>query len=302
MPRFDDRILDCSIYMYPTEKDAKAGSRAGGSGFLAVVDGIVAGAKMNTTVPEAEHGQLHFHVYAVSNRHVVKENPIIRLNRHDGQSDVIPFGLDDWLWNEDTDVAVVPISFNAECKYLFVSVSSSFVTKEIMAHYDIGIGDEVFMVGRLVHHGGTQRNNPTLRFGHISAMPFEPIFHYTNRRNEQKGFLVEVHSVSGYSGSPVFVRPFPVDKFHVSRPESFDTAEAAIRHFQGIPGGPWLLGVEWGYINNHDQRQNNTGISGVVPAWHVIDLLNTEKLKMQRAEEEKNRKERRTAGGTTLTS
>jgi hypothetical protein len=43
MPRFDDRILDCSIFLYHTEKDAKAGARNGGSGFLAVVDGIVAG-------------------------------------------------------------------------------------------------------------------------------------------------------------------------------------------------------------------------------------------------------------------
>ncbi|HEV3258374.1 MAG TPA: hypothetical protein VG013_15955 [Gemmataceae bacterium] len=293
MPRFDDRILDCSLYLYPTEKDAVAGSRAWGSGFLAVVDGIIAGVPAAVKSPEPD-----FYFYAVSNRHVAKKSPVVRLNKHDGKFDVIPLTYGDWVSSDEHDIAVAPISYNKAHKYLFVSVIDKFLTKDIAKECDVGIGDEVFMVGRLVNHDGKQRNSPSLRWGHISMMPFEPVYHPTNPNNEQESFLVEVHSVSGYSGSPVFVRPFKTQKLHASFP---DDPRDALQMWKGLPAGPWLLGVEWGYINNHDQRYN-TGISGVVPAWYVTDLLNTETLKMQRAQEQKERVNKRKEGGTTETS
>ena len=43
-------------------------------------------------------------------------------------------------------------------------------------------------------------------------IPGEPVYHPSNKSEEQESFLVEIHSISGYSGSPVFVRPFMVAK------------------------------------------------------------------------------------------
>ena len=299
MPRFDDRFLDCSVYLYRTTTEAKLGENIGGSGFLAVVDGLVAGEF------SAENETKSLHYYAISNRHVVKKSPVVRLNKHDGTTDVIPLSQDDWIWTEDQDVAAAPISYNQAHKYLFVSVASRFLTTHVARQVDVGIGDEVFMVGRLVNHTGKQQNSPSLRWGHISMMPFEPVYHASNRRNEQESFLVEIHSLSGYSGAPVFVRPFSTEKLFATLPptENPRTAEEEFKqYFKQLPVGPWLLGVEWGYINNHDQRENNTGISGVVPAWHIAELLNCEKLKAQRAEERQEQLKRANEGGTTLTS
>jgi hypothetical protein len=142
----------------------------------------------------------------------------------------------------------------------------------MMAHYDIGLGDEVFLMGRFVSHDGKQRNLPAMRWGHVAMMPFEPVYHPSNPSQTQESFLIEIHTVSGYSGSPVFVRPFDSAKVFLS-----DMTPKGENY-----RGPWLLGVEWGYINNHDQRQNNTGMSGVVPAWRLKELLDTEELRLQR--------------------
>jgi hypothetical protein len=305
VPRIDNQFLDCSIYLYRTKEDAVRGERAGGSGFLV---GVMATGTGWLARGECPHDQLH-HTYAVSNRHVVRGhgdtrlNPgssIIRLNTHSGESDVLPLRPEDWTISDEHDLAVFSIDLQHGSKHKYVTLASSaFVTNELMATYDIGIGDEVFMVGRFVNHDGKQRNLPSVRWGHVAMMPFEPVYHPSNPSNVQESFLVEVHSVSGYSGSPVFVRPFPTSKV-VLEPSSKDRPSSIFCDpFRA--GGPWLLGIEWGYLNNHDQRENNTGMSGVVPAWSLADLLNTEKLMAQRKQEQEEIIQRLEHGGTILT-
>jgi hypothetical protein len=263
-----------------------------------------------------DYAAQYIHFYAVSTRHVVRGrgttdspgNPVVRLNKHDGKYDVIPLTHEDWIVSDEHDIAVAPISHNPAHRYLFVSVVSRFLTKEIAKQKDVGIGDEVFMVGRLIHHDGRQKNTPSLRWGHVSMMPFEPVYHEHNSSREQESFLVEVHSIGGFSGSPVFVRPFPTEKLLAGLPVSDQPPSPGqpppdlkmFDYYQRRYSGPWLLGVEWGVIL--DSRCDNTGMSGVVPAWHVTDLLNDERLKTQRAQEQNERLERRQKGGTTLTS
>jgi hypothetical protein len=51
--------------------------------------------------------------------------------------------------------------------------------------------------------------------------------------------------------------------------------------------GPWLLGIEWGYIgSDHVQDNNNTGISGVVPAQRLLEWLYSPTLVAQRSIEQ----------------
>ncbi len=82
------------------------------------------------------------------------------------------------------------------------------VTPKLIQDYDLGIGDDVYTVGRFVNHDGKQRNNPVVRFGNIAQMPIEPI--KQDDGHLQDSYLVECKSVAGYSGSPVFayVPPF----------------------------------------------------------------------------------------------
>lgn len=87
MPRLVDWALDCSIYLYRSEADANRGERTGGSGFL-------------FGVPMDVRGQF---IYAVSNWHVVRQAPVIRLNTTDDKFDVMPLTVDNWFPHPDSE-------------------------------------------------------------------------------------------------------------------------------------------------------------------------------------------------------
>jgi hypothetical protein len=157
-----------------------------------------------------------------------------------------------------------------------------------LKEYQIGPGDEVFTVGRFINHEGRQQNLPTARFGNIAQLPWEPVMQDTGHK--QESFLVEARSIGGYSGAPVFVQ-IPAAS---ARPEMPNRIEQILQHH-----GPWLLGVDWGHINdwqpvvspsgapiNRDPAamrvRMNTGIMAVVPAWKLADLLNTGVLAAER--------------------
>ena len=97
---------------------------------------------------------------------------------------------------------------------------------------------------------------------------------------EQLSFLVECRSLSGFSGSPVFIS-------------------------SGRTFGSLLLGVDFGHIpllkplfnQNGDplhqeeyRTDANTGIACVIPAWRILNLLNEPELKNRRAKEDERYK------------
>jgi hypothetical protein len=125
---------------------------------------------------------------------------------------------------------------------------------------------------------------PTVRQGNIARMP-EKIDH--PRGYEQESFLIEARSLSGYSGSPVFLYVPPFD-------------------WRGQPGGPLsdvqhlaLLGIDWGHqpdlapVLAPDREtpwsdaklwvRQNSGLMNVVPAWRIDSfLMGDEELKERR--------------------
>src|SRR5271170_5484166 len=72
---------------------------------------------------------------------------------------------------------------------------------------EIGPGEDVFMVGRFIDHDGKDANIPSVRFGNISTLP-QPIEQPSGSTNN-KSFILDLHSRTGYSGSPVFVYRTP---------------------------------------------------------------------------------------------
>jgi hypothetical protein len=315
MPRFDNEFLDCSVYLYPSVEHAERGEKIGGSGFLVTVP--AAGPGWWLLDGECPNPTCH-HVYVVSNRHNLinqtRPKPVVRLNTHDGKTDIIPADAARWFCSDKHDLAVLPINLRVAYKFLCIDVRS-FLTKEIAIANDVGIGDEVFMVGRFINHEGKQRNSPTIRFGHVSMMPAEddPVSHESNPSGSQVSFLVEVHSVPGYSGSPVMVRPFPTKKLPaVTHATAFENVYQTAPHFQMVAkpliGGPWLLGVQWGVLTLPDpadpkdrEKRHFTGLSGVVPAWYLREFLDSEGLKTRRMEEQKHFVEEAQSHGTEVT-
>ncbi|MGA2832968.1 MAG: hypothetical protein ABSE55_07845 [Terracidiphilus sp.] len=316
MPRIDDAFADCSIYLYASERAARLGEDAGGSGFLIHVPSSV----------DPNWGR----VYAVTNRHVIEEKfCTLRLNRKGGGTDVVETERGKWFIHEDgDDVGIFPIDIGDHFKRWSVG-TDKFLDKESLGIYKIGYGDDVFMVGRLISHSGILKNTPVVRFGTISLMAdeSEPI-KYGGR--SQEAFLVECRSISGFSGSPVFLMSDRVyraqDAENVTdlrkRKAGFARREGSIMTTANfkvtmIDGtvGPLLLGIDFGHLPHWDEVHqgkrktdyrslSNSGIAGVVPSWKIMDLLDTPALVEERrkGDEELKEKLERDAGSIALNS
>jgi hypothetical protein len=134
---------------------------------------------------------------------------------------------------------------------------------EIGTH-NIGPGDDVFIVGRFVNHEGKQQNHPTVRFGAIAQMPGEPITFPDG--THQDSFLVEVRSIAGFSGSPVFLdrsaqSSYPVKLLWIDHCNLFDPEKIRSTLTRGEP------------VNDDWYVRNNTGMMGVVPAWRLTEMF-----------------------------
>lgn len=283
MPNIDPGYLNCSIYLYPNEKAAKDGAKAGGSGFLIAIpyQQIIAGEQRS-------------HIYAVTNSHVISktegDSPVIRFNRHDGKTETIPYSYEDWIdFGEHDDLAVrrIDANFVPAISWLAFFPWSCVMPDEVFNRSipaEIDIGAEVVMFGRFIAHDGKQRNLPVVRFGNISALPIEPI-PYPNvkgmkKRPEQLSFLVEARSNPGTSGSPVFTTKVREDGYVDPRR---------------------LLGIVWGYstVNSPILRKktreevanmvaaDNSGMALVIPAWKLAIYLYRKDLQIERDEIER---------------
>lgn len=266
-------MIDVSVYLYPTVDDAKAGEKAGGSGFLVRVDHPDPFWKRVGTV------------YAVTNSHIVSEagSSVLRVNTRDGGLDVIAVPSEAWVPHPDgDDLAVAPITIAASAhRHKAVDARSALVKREESAWY--AVGSDTAMVGRFVNHEGKQRNLPTVRFGHVAMLPWEPV-KPDGGRLPQESFLVEEHSIGGYSGSPVFV--YHVFPEHTVQLSDFDPATIEAPPFAyGMVVK--LLGINWGHIRdkgpvleaNGSKASDNThvelrtGMATVLPAWKLHELL-----------------------------
>jgi hypothetical protein len=179
-----------------------------------------------------------------------------------------------------------------------------------------------------VDHEGVERNNPLARFGNISMVASEDskVIRDTRdgRRIPQLSYIVDMHSRTGFSGSPVFVyRTFASDLTNYGemvqistqnfprsntdrggRHDSSASFEAEIRSKPTLQ----LLGIHWGQFRERyafsskpkteidadpsvfvvDDRYiaGYSGMTLVVPAWKILELLNLPKVHAKRAQAE----------------
>jgi hypothetical protein len=271
LPRIPNGILESVAYLYPSVDDARRGTATGGTGFL-------------VSVKCEQFEGLPPTVYVVTNSHVVQEgqSSVVRLNTQDGGTEVLPITQDSCVHHpEGDDIAICQVDLiDAVHRYRAID-HGRLITSDEVDEWSIGPGEDVFFIGRFIRHDGNQRNLPTARFGNISMLPLEPLRH--PRGYYVDGFRVEARSLSGYSGSPVWVviepmgiRTFPMPDLQDDKPKS-----TGLGLFLG------LLGIDWGHEPDYrrvldENRQphgeemyveQNSGIMHVVPSWKLIDLL-----------------------------
>jgi len=282
MPRLFDFVLNCVVYLYPSEAHAQQGKRVGGTGFL-------------VRVPT---GKRAYRTYVVTNAHIIEEGgTVVRLNTTEGEIDIIETSKSEWiprLTKDKDDVAIRPIDLDPVFDTWSVS-NEWFVTKDVARQFNIGIGDDVFMVGRYIDHEGTQKNLPAARFGNISMMPAEKVYQ-ESRKHNQESYIVEMRSLQGFSGSPVFtylVQP------SVIRGEGVQPPPHMLNVYSGMP---LLLGIDWGHFTFklpvRDERKVvdvYSAMSGVVPPWKIQELIDSELEEFVKKSERPNAEESKTA-------
>lgn len=239
--------------------------------------------------------------YAVTNRHVIEHGAsVIRVNSRDGGVDVLDLKPSDWILSPTDDLAICDAPFDFE-KHDIESVSTdNFLTTSDVEKYQMGPGMEVFVVGRFVAHSGKRRNQPAARFGVVSMLDSEPVRQSSG--NLQESVLVEMHSISGYSGSPVYI--------YLSK----QTPGTSLT--MGWDYKTWFLGIDWGHlpkwefvVDEYGDRHPdgwrvklNSGMMGVVPCWKLLDLINCEELMEKREKQERMFREQKESAGTLDTA
>lgn len=170
--------------------------------------------------------------YVVTARHVAEpigDDPfVIRINHHNG-TDSIGLELDliaptthkSFRWHvhadNTVDIAVMPanIAIKGMGGVTMTIPEEMFATPENLTRAHIGVGDVCYAVGLFRLMTGRTRNLPFVHTGHIGLMAGEekiPVRNWRRGPSEPAtlyvdGYLCELTSLEGLSGSPVFVRP-----------------------------------------------------------------------------------------------
>jgi hypothetical protein len=237
-------------------------------------------------------------LYFVTARRCIEESRkaagklYVRLNTEAGGSILAPVSKTSWTFhrNPSIDVAVLAPTFALASEHALPHTyieADACVTPDVSVRYDIGVGSDVTAIGLFGPRQGTDRNIPVVRAGVIAAMAGEPIYDGTPHEPHE-GYLVELLSIGGLSGSPVFVHP-------TAGPHHIHPREP-------LSGGRVKVSTQWnqhsfvlGMVRSHwDERPSGAlknlprrewisrGIAAVTPISGVVDVLSYRKFKDQR--------------------
>lgn len=287
VPHIPQRMINGIFYLYKSVEDARLGRYPGGTGFIVGYDG---------TFREDVPG-LHF--YGVTNWHVAVRDgfSVLRLNTKNGEPDIFDLGPQDWEFlPQKYDVAVTPLNLDEKIHDVMFVSTQWFLDR---SDKTVGIGEDVFMLGLFIDHDGGAKNVPSARFGHISMMANSEAPVEQPNRYKGESFVVDMHSRSGFSGSPVYVyRTHGTDlssswkghEIELIRVHQVQGARGRIRaHMRYLENDLFrLLGIHWGQFPEEWRSADGTNITGlsgmtcVIPAWHILEVLEMPKLRAQR--------------------
>ncbi|WP_042386517.1 S1 family peptidase [Streptacidiphilus melanogenes] len=269
MPRIPDDFLKAVVFIYPSQDAALEGLPEGGSGFL-----------VSHGTPESDLRTC----YVVTNAHVVESGgQWVRLD--DGRIVNIP--NEDWQTGIPDDYAVARLTVSDCTNTVQFPIETMALTPEEAQELNVGPGDDTFMIGRFSGHAGRAANNPVARFGNISLMPNrdDPIL--DGRGHRVEAYLVEMHTLSGFSGSAVCL----LIESGSFRGNSYANPSTEIR-LLGIDTGQKLIPIpvkeqappgHW-TVRSDLRIDAMTAISIVTPIWKVTERLLRDDMAQERAE------------------
>lgn len=265
--RIPEILLDGVAFLYRSKQEAAARVKIGGTGFI--VGRKLAGS-------EEVFGHRKYLPYLVSNRHVVFEGSacVASVNRRSGGvADPWDIDQNDWVSHPTADLAATcVVNYLRPQEHRVTHVPDTrLLVQDFIERSMLGIGDEVFMVGRFVNHQGSRENRPAVRFGSLSMM-LETV-RIKNVEHPQECFSAEMRSRTGFSGSPVTA-------YRTRATTLMDVPVGYVDFWR-------LLGVNAGYVIDEDD-ESNTWLNAVIPAWKIMELLNMPKLRSIQGDHEKD--------------
>ena len=290
--RIADRLLKCVGFVSRCEPDDEGGSRLrfGGTAFIV-------GVLMDSNI-----GLAHI----VTARHVAEAiepgEAAITMNAKDGMSLSLRTGSQKWFYHptekDSVDVAVMPFGSARFNEYDIEWIPEQvFATDQRIADFEIGLGDEVFIIGLFTRFFGRTKLTPIVRTGNIAMMPEDKL--PTKGFGEMEAYLAEGRSIGGLSGSPVFVRNT------VKTP--MQSADGKLTAMSGL-GGSHLLGLVHGHwdvpptFSNMEQAEKvNMGVSIIVPAKKILETLYNPELDALRKKHWENNQPNLDSGFKTFT-
>lgn len=284
MPKIPQSIVHTIFFIFRDKQAAELGKDPGGTGFI-------------VAVPSERDPNDSLHHYAVSCHHAVCTNgySCIRLNLKSGGNIVLELGPEEWQFDPACgDIAACRLDIDHSEKLQISAISlNQFLTQEAISKEEIGVGEDVFMIGLFLDatwQTGKTRNNPMARFGNISAMPNpDNLFRFNGNGDRREYFILDLHSRTGFSGSPVFVFRTPNADF--TKPlEEQPMLGGSVFFFLGIHCAqfPELWEVERGIRRTQaesavliegDRIKGLSGLTLAAPAWDIAKLLQCEKFK-----------------------
>ncbi|MGS0685087.1 trypsin-like peptidase domain-containing protein [Nakamurella sp. GG22] len=274
MPRINDEMPGCVAYLFTNRADAEGAAVSGATGFIVSYE--LAGTAYSVR-------------YLITNSHVIAQGcRFARLNTRSGTVRIYEIPPDEWTHAagpDDVAVALLRLPEEDDLQFLALPRQAWSLTPTDATEFLLNVGDEVIMLGRLNYYrsDGSQ-NRPVARFGTIALMPGEPV--RDGRKIEVESFLIEMRSLSGFSGSPVFC---------IIPPGAFRGPGVGL---DLGTGHQFLLGLDCGHIEMTTPVRTNTGarhpdghfvrehsgMSIVVPAWRIDAVLKQADLVDQRDE------------------
>jgi hypothetical protein len=242
--------------------------------------------------------------YLITAKHVIEDTKAegytklyLRMNRDDGLSTT--FSLpDQWHYssNPAIDVAVMAIPIPPGHTIYAGDINNCATDAEIKKD-SIGIGDDVFAIGLFNQRWGHARNIPIMRTGIIASMPDEPFV--AESGDAYNAYLIELRSIGGLSGSPVFVHldfwrgyPEPETDLQIDLTKS-EFRMRRHRYLLGVISGHWDLRRQdaatdvVAATDDEEIDRLNTGIAKVVPIQEVLNIINgKEMLELRKKAEE----------------
>jgi hypothetical protein len=291
--RIDSMLLDSVVYL-AVKNDETDAPTLGGTACVVSVPSQVPGGSYQILVT-AGHCVESMEQFA---------HRYLRVNRQDGTAQLIEITGAPWKFADDypaTDLAAAPLNLPPKIFKQTLLPVAMLATPQVVEEEEIGVGDELYVVGLFTKRHGKSKNIPIVRTGIISAMPDEPIddpltgvpYH---------AYLAELRSIGGLSGSPVFVELGPG---RVAGDEVQGLEERTF-YLLGLIRGHWPkkeYEVADFAVDTDEQHMLNTGIAAVTPIGKLSDIVYCEEwVRVRKENDDKQMKEKAATPDSSIPS